>query len=342
VRATPGTDVTQLSSWARVRAVVGYRPTYVFARRGGWLVGGCQVLSRPLSAFELAYVPYGPVTAVGMDDGGAVTRALTDRLARLGREVSALFVQPAEGDTGVTERLLGHGFRPSQAQVAPAGSLRVDLSVGLEQVAGRAKGRLRPAARLWARNGVAVRIGDERDLPLLADLVACSAAVHGYTPLPLDYLRVLHRELNADGQVLLLIGEAAGVPVVADLLTVNGDMIRGRLVGFDRSGDAAGFGVPAAVTWEGIRWAQARGLRWYDVGGVPAAVLDDMLDRGVRFSADWSSSVRAKLGWGAEPFRYPGAVELISSRVLRAGYDAARGSAAGHRLLDALKRRLRA
>ncbi len=40
VRTTRGTDVTQLSAWARVRAQVGYSPLYLFVRQEGRLVGG--------------------------------------------------------------------------------------------------------------------------------------------------------------------------------------------------------------------------------------------------------------------------------------------------------------
>jgi hypothetical protein len=61
VSSTPGTDVTQLSAWARVRAHVGYLPLYIFLREEGRLVGGVQLLHHDvLRMSRIGYVPYGP------------------------------------------------------------------------------------------------------------------------------------------------------------------------------------------------------------------------------------------------------------------------------------------
>jgi hypothetical protein len=65
VSTTLGTDVTQLSAWARVRAHVGYLPLYIFVRKEGQLVGGAQLLYRKvLRMGHIGYVPYGPLTRV--------------------------------------------------------------------------------------------------------------------------------------------------------------------------------------------------------------------------------------------------------------------------------------
>ena len=50
VERTPGTDVTQLSAWARVRSSAGFDSLYVHAHRDGKLVGGAQLLHRRLPA----------------------------------------------------------------------------------------------------------------------------------------------------------------------------------------------------------------------------------------------------------------------------------------------------
>src|SRR3954452_19596146 len=64
VETTPGTDVTQLSVWARVRARAGFSPTYLFARKDGDLLGGVQVLHRRLPGLgRIAYASYGPLLA---------------------------------------------------------------------------------------------------------------------------------------------------------------------------------------------------------------------------------------------------------------------------------------
>lgn len=56
-------------------------------------------------------------------------------------------------------------------------------------------------------------------------------------------------------------------------------MLRLRLRGLDRSAPAAQLlSVPAAITWEAMRWAKAQGLRWFDFGGLRAPTLRALLD----------------------------------------------------------------
>src|SRR5687767_1614004 len=69
VTATDGTDVTQLSVWARVKAAAGYHPTYLLARQGGRLVGGALVLVRRMRPVgQIGYVSYGPIVSADPAD----------------------------------------------------------------------------------------------------------------------------------------------------------------------------------------------------------------------------------------------------------------------------------
>ena len=86
VERTPGTDVTQLSAWARVRASAGFSPLYVHAHRDGKLVGGAQLLYRRVPVVgRVGYVSYGPVVDHSAVDGDAVRTAIADALRALGR-----------------------------------------------------------------------------------------------------------------------------------------------------------------------------------------------------------------------------------------------------------------
>jgi len=320
VRTTPGTDVTQLSAWARLRSRAGYTPEYLLAYQRGRLVGGALILCRRLAGVAvIGYLPYGPVISADAPGLHLVRQALEDAIVAVGSELRMLFVQPPEDGHEISQGLLQRGFRPSLAGIAPAGSMRVDLSGSEQELRARAKRRLRPAAKLWAATSVTVRRGDERDIPMLAELIAHSAQAQGYRPYAVGYLHAMYQELA--GQVTLFIGEAGGVPVAADLVTSCAGMARGRLVGFDRTGQARRLGVPAAVTWEIIRWAKEQGYRWYDFGGLPEPVLHDMINLGIRHNSTWPSTTHAKLGWGATAFRYPPPVELIRPNLLRIVYD---------------------
>lgn len=340
VARTPGTDVTQLSVWTRVRAGQRFVPLHLLARRDGVLVGGALVLLRRVRGVgSIAYVSYGPVA--DFTHGRAeVVDTLADALAAL--QVRMLFVQPPEGAEDVSRALVDRGFRPSAAEIAPTGSMRIDLSADEAALRSALSRRLRYWAGRWSDRGVTVRQGDERDVPLLVDLMDTAAEARGYPRPPrLDYVTTLFTELARTGNVALFIGEAHGVPVSADLVTMCGDTVRGKLCGFDRDGEGRRLSVPAAARWEIIRWARRSGYRWIDFGGLTEATVRDAIARGIRDDESWPSADRAKMAFGGAAFRYPSPVELIRPYPLRLAYDVARRSRLGRSLITRTRIALR-
>lgn len=333
VDRVPGTDVTQLSVWARLRGRVGFTPLYLLAYLAGELVGGAQILTRRMPGLGLmGYLPYGPLVIPGAPAAEDIRGALVDALVALGqRQLRILFIQPPEGAQDISDELLRCGFRPSSAGIAPSGSIRIDLTADLAEIRARFGKRLKSWTNRWESRGVTVRAGDERDIPLLAELMASSAQHQGYTPLPLDYLTALYRELAATGHAVLYVGEVAGVPVAADLMTGCGDMVRGRLSGFDRAGEAMRLSVPAAIRWEMIKWAKGRGYRWFDFGGLRPETLAALLDDTERGADTLPTADQPKVTFGGTAFRYPTPVEMIKPAALRAAYDLAWRSATGRK-----------
>jgi hypothetical protein len=342
VAGTPGTDVNQLSAWARVRAVVGYRATYVFARDGDRLVGGAQVLLRRFRpGLVLAYVPSGPVVAQGLRDRAEVVCALADALDSVAGRRGALFVQPPDDGDDCSRALLERGFRASDAGISPPGTLRLDLTQSEDELRAGLGRRLRYWTTRWPQRGVRVRHGGQEDVGLLVELMTLTARRHEYAPLPRGYVETFYRELAPGGHAVLFVGEVDGRPVAADLLTGCGGVLKGRLGGFDRAGDTGRLSVPGAVRWEAIRWARAQGYHWFDFGGIDAGMLRDLMGGAERDEERWPSADRAKLSFGGQPFAYPQAVELVRPRPLRTAYDIARGSDRGRAMLEAASQRLR-
>jgi hypothetical protein len=346
VDRSPGTDVTQLAAWATIRALVGYTPTYLLAFRGEVLVGGALVLRRTLLGLvSIGYLPYGPVIDQDSPARDAAAAALVDALTTLAGELTMTFVQPPEGAHDISNALLARGFRASSAGIAPAGSYRMDLTPPLEEIRAGFSKRLKSWTNRWESKGVTVRHGDERDLPLLHELMAYTAARQNFTPPSLEYMTALYHELAVDGHAALFVGEVHGKPVSADVVTMLGGraagMVRGRLGGFDGSGDTGKLSVPASVRWEIIKWAKQQGYRWLDFGGLPERMVDDMIDRGIRTSEDWPSAQRGKLAFNGTPFRYPTPVELIRPSVIRYGYDLALRRPVGKRAAAFVKNLLR-
>ena len=341
VTATPQADVSQLSTWARLRGTVGYQPLYVLVWRGTDLVAGAQILRRRFPVLGLVgYLPYGPLVAPTIASREEVCRELSDALAHIARQrLQMLFVQPPEGAMDISSELLSRGFRPSNAEVAPSGSLRIDLTIDEAALRRGLTKRLRTWTNQWPARGVTVRRGNEQDLALLSDLIGRSAEHHGYEPLSADYLRTMYRMLAPAGHVVLFIGEVHGTPMAAELYTACSDVLRLRLRGLDRSGQAVQLSVPAAITWEAMRWAKAQGLRWFDFGGLRAGTLQALLDGDT--TAEQPSVDRFKTSFGGTPYRYPQPVEMIHSRMLRASYDLTRRWPAGRQLISRVTRMAR-
>jgi lipid II:glycine glycyltransferase (peptidoglycan interpeptide bridge formation enzyme) len=343
VNGTPGSDVSQLSSWARVRQMAGFEPVYLMARDEGELIGGAQVLVRRLPVVgSLAYVPYGPILPADLTRRPGVCHGVGSALERLGRaRMRLLFVQPPEGADDVSDELQRRGFRRSDAMVAPAASIRLDLRLDEEALRQRMNSRLRGWTTRWADRGVCVRLGTREDLPLFAELHQRSAEHQRFEPLPLIYMQTLYDALAANGNVVVFVGEVDGQAVAVDLLTCCGGVVRDRLVGLDRSSRASKLSVSGAVKWEAIRWGKANGFRWLDFGSlsVPAAtalLAGEHIDPKMIDGGDWF-----KISFGGEPYINPPAVERASSRLLLHGYDAIRRSNRGGRALSRLRHRLR-
>lgn len=339
VDSTPGTDVTQLSTWARLREMVGFTPLYVLAHQPAGLAGGALIMVRRVPLLgAVGYLPYGPLVASGARSGADVRRALADALAALcRRRLRMLFVQPPEGAEAMTEELLQRGFRTSSAGIAPAGSIRIDLTADLTDIRSRFGKRLKSWTNRWQSRGVAVRTGDERDIPLLIRLMDTAAQHQGYRPLPAAYVLALYRDLAATGHAALFVGEVDGVPIAADLVTGCAGMVRGRLSGFDRCEAASKLSVPAAVRWEILKWAKVSGYRWLDFGGLRPETLDALLNGEHSAVDSLPPADQPKVTFGGTAYRYPTPVEMIRPAPLRLAYDLTQRSAAGRRIFTTAK-----
>jgi len=340
VESVEQSDVAQLHSWSRFRSAAGFRAVHVLTTSHGELVGGAQVLTRRVPVIgAVGYVSGGPLLATHVSARDLVAKDICRALASLRRSVRLLFVQPPAETDVVSAELRRLGFRPSDAGIAPAASVRVDLRVSEDELRSNLNRRLQRWTRQWPKRGVTVRTGSAEDLPLFADLMSRSAQHQQYSPMSLGYLRDFYNELAPGGSAVVFIGELDGQPVAANLMTYTGGMLRERLIGLDRNSDGAKLNVPAAITWNAMQWARDRGCAWYDFGGLSPDLARARLAGGGHDEV--TGPERHKLLFGGVPYVLPPAMELASPAPLRFGYDLARRSKRGEAALSNIRRRMR-
>jgi lipid II:glycine glycyltransferase (peptidoglycan interpeptide bridge formation enzyme) len=271
-----------------------------------------------------------------------VLHRLVGALSSAAGELGALFVQPPDGGEDIVLELLRRGFRLSHAGVAPSATMRVDLTRSHEELHASLNRRLRTWTRQWPRLGVRVRLGGEQDLPILVRLSALTARFQGFTPFPGSYLATAYRELAQRGHVVLLIGEVAGQPVAAELLTASGGVVKSRITGMDRDrADTTKLNVASAMIWEAICWGKTHGYRAFDFGGLRAESVQALRAPGQLDQGRLAKPDIFKTKFGGDLWLYPPAVELIRSPILRTGYDLLRRGSGGQRLVRFARERLR-
>lgn len=342
VDAVPGSDVAQLSAWARIRQNAGYRPLYLLSHLDGQLAGGALVLERQLPIVgRFGYVSNGPLVSPDVPREPVLDRLLTamDSLART--ELRALFVQPPIDGQDVSAGLRNRGFRASAAGIAPAASVRVDLRREAEDIRRSFAKANRSRTRSSGKRGVTVRTGSIGDLGLVADLLARTAEHQEFEPLSLEYIQRLYGELDVDGHVVLFVAELDGVPVAALLCTLSGGTVKQRISGMDRSEAARRAGVSAARVWYAMLWAKSHGCDSYDFGGIRADAAHHLLAGDPASRTFLTGAEQFKTSFGGEVLLYPDQVELISSAPLRLAYAVAQRTHAGRRAVSVVKRSLR-
>ena len=343
VDSVPYSDVAQLSKWARVRQAAGYSPVYLFMREGGRIIAGAQLLRRkvPLLGW-IYYLSGGPLITPSFQDREPLVRQLSQSLqGLLETHCRMLFIQPHFDGSRMSDELIELGFRPSEVDIAPTATLRIDLSLDLQEIHAGMKRKLRKWSRRWPTCGVTVRTGGKADIPLLADLIAKSAAFQNYQPLSREYIEHLYETLAPSGHAVLFVGELAGEAVAATLYTRCGGVLRARLTGLDRDTDALKMNVPSAIAWHAIRWARAEGLRWYDFGGIKAETAEALLAGESLDQQGAGGCDFFKISFGGEAIMMPQTVESSTPRLLMTTIDTIRSYPGGRSLVSNLQRRMR-
>jgi lipid II:glycine glycyltransferase (peptidoglycan interpeptide bridge formation enzyme) len=317
VSQTSGGHHLQTSRWAQVKATVGWRAARVVARCDGRIVGGCQVLIRPLPAVgSLAYVPRGPLIAGA---GETTLDAILTAIRELARRERVLYlkIQPPVDRPDMESFLLARGFRPSHLEAAPTATVRVDLRRTPEDLLAQMSPTRRRNIRRGERSQVTVRWGGAEDLRAYYRTIQATAERQRFVPYPARYYEQMWRSFSPGGHAMLLVAEHGHRIVASLMLIAFGDTVLFKMGGW--TGEHREARVNELLHWRAILSARRRGFRWYDLEGIASDAAVAIRDRRTPTPHTYAGTTRFKLGFGGSVVVFPPALDAPCTRGLGHG-----------------------
>lgn len=297
VLSLPHNHILQSYAWGEFKSRHGWE-----ARRFLWPEGGApraaaQVLIRKLGPARLAYIPRGPV--LDYSDAQLLEEVLAG-LEEIAHREGAIFLKldpewPEEAE-GVRALLSGRGWRPGE-EVQFKNTVLVDLKHSEEEMLAAMKAKTRYNVRLALKRGVEVHPGEAADLPLFYRMYQETSARDHFVIRPFAYYRDLWEDFLRKGLAKLFLARYEGETLAGLILFRYGER---SWYMYGASTDKHRNLMPNnALQWEAMRWAQAQGLRSYDLWGAPYDLED---------AEDPMAGVhRFKMGFGGEVARFIGA-----------------------------------
>lgn len=318
VEKAPGGHHAQTSAWGRARASIGWMPVRVVVSRDGSVVGGAQMVRRPMpAAGDVGFVHRGPVVAA---DHPELVDLVFDEVLAMGKSlgVGYLVVQPPPGAHWMTGELQRRDFRHGAFDIDMTSTVRIELRADLEELLARMSRKRRQHLRSALDPGITVRWGTEDDLPIFSRLKDIQSARLGYARRSPDYYEVLWRAMAPRGHIGLLVAEYEGEPVVAQLVIPFGEVCRHM----ERvwSGAHPELRLSERIEWEDIKWAKSQGYRFTDFEGIEPELANAILrGEGVGNDQKYSASV-FKLRFGGDIVIDPPSFDYVYNPLLRFAY----------------------
>ena len=270
--------------WGMVRAIDGWKPTYLIAKSGSLVTGAIMMLRKPVpfTGFSIMYSPRGPVC----DTADIETlKALLKRVCVEGSRRRAIFLRidpniPSEMFRDV-DPFVAAGFTHLQTPWsfwnAPPHVYRVRLNHGKSEddIFKLISPKARTGIRKSRKEKVAIRSAESvEDVLAFYQIFQHFADDKGFMARSYLYQEALWNEYISKGKGILFLAIYQDKIVGGEICLVFGqtcaEMHRAVYYKYHK------LRVNEALVWEGIRWARERGCLWYSLRGAgPTPSHDD-------------------------------------------------------------------
>ena len=267
----PSPHHEQTTLWGRLQSLRAWSPFRVTMRQAGALIGGAQILERPVRKIgKIGYLSRGPLL---IPDDAALRRSLLAAIRRIARErgLGYLAVNLSYPSHFTASDLEATGFSFRHECLPPtmpmAATIFLDLTQGLEVLLARMQPTTRKYIRQGERRGATVREGGADDVDLFGRMLASHCGRRGVRPnIPQgDFLRELWKTFAPGGFVKLFMVERDNEVLITMLVIAMGHWARAWRIGW--SGRCPEARPNELVCWEAIKWSKANGYRFFDMVG---------------------------------------------------------------------------
>ncbi len=309
--------VLQLSAWGALKAAYGWRAVRIGVAQDGALVGGAQLLFRPLP-FRLgtmAYLPMGPYIETGYEE--VIWRAIDQTAKAHG----AAFLKWEPGiykeDKPLYERL---SFRSSPQTVQPPRTIMIDISDDDDTILARMNQGTRRKIRQSLKKGVRYWEATKDELARFTNMMQVTGKRNAFGVHEASYYTLAY-ELFVPDYAALIMAEHEGDDLAGIMVFAVGDTawyLYGASSNVKRNLMAA-----YGVQWQAIQWAKARGCRYYDMWGVPDYDYDQLEAEFQNRNDGLWGVYGFKRGWGGDVVRSEGAWDKVYNPLIYTAYRTA-------------------
>jgi peptidoglycan pentaglycine glycine transferase (the first glycine) len=313
--ANPGSYL-QLSGWARVKAVNGWRSERLLAEgdaaAGAASIGAQVLLRRPRPLpWTFAYAPRGPVTAAWSPDAvAAFTDSVRNRRASLER-ISHLRIDPEiERDAGPDEggairrSLRAAGWRPA-TPIQPNATRIIDLTPDEDTLWADLRKKWRQYVNKARNAGITVSDAGGEALPEFYRVYRETADRAGFLIRTEQAYRDVWDAYAPSGKARLLFARDGDGTALAKLLLVRcGPRVVEPYGGMTVEGGESRANY--LLKWEAIRSSKEQGATSYDLWGLATGGI-----------------AHFKTGFGGREVQYIGAWDLVLDPLGRQAYEQA-------------------
>ncbi len=313
-------------------------------RQGNTLIGGAQILERPVRRLgKIGYLFRGPL--ISLNDP-APRRSLLSAIRKIARQrrLGYLAVTLSYPSQITISELEASGFSMRHDRLPPttdmAASITLDLTLELEATQARMRATTRKHIRQGQRRGTTVREGTVEDLDTFGRLLASLCERRGVPPnIPQgDFLRELWKTFAPGDRLKLFVAERQNESLAILMVFAMGSWARAWRIG--SSGSHHDMRPNELVYWEAIKWAKANGCRIFDFAGFDTKNARAILEDRVIPKDELCGMSDFKLGFGGHVVMPPPSYCCFSNPVIHQLYRTIGGPLLDSKVLRRLLPRL--